>query len=349
MAKLLRSALRVVWAAIVFGAVCVAWLVLFLVFAPFLLISEIIRLVKPSTAQDKHQTVSIQKSAVTEPLIFDRRSDVSKIYGCNTRNVRYRWSLFEKHVAQLQQQFKKPAALDFGAGSLRDSYELASRGFHVTSFDLNERTLRRYFDSYDWNGTSQPTLMAGSLDDLRNNNKPGSLHLVIAFDVIEHLEHPASYVQAINQLLSNDGYLFTIVPNKRSLFERYFKRSIALQKKRGAVLEPGVPHIQFKTPAEWDQFFEANSFRIVARDMTLGHFVNDWWNGLLSIPLRTFVYPVVQVIAYHGKFEFDAGRIESTLCAPWLMERVNVIDQLLKNRLRGRFGWNLIVAQKVAR
>ena len=189
--------------------------------------------------------------------------------------------------------------------------------------------------------------MAGSLDDLRNI-KRGSLQLAIAFDVIEHLEDPASYIRALSELLDDRGYLFTIVPNRRAFFERYFKRSLAQQLKRGAVLEPGVPHIQFKSPEEWDQFFQANGFRIVARDMTIGHFVNDWWNGLIAIPLRTYVYPVLQVVAFRGKFELDAGKIESTLCAPWLMERVNVIDQLLKNSLRGRFGWNLIVAQKVS-
>ncbi len=346
MAKLLRSTFRVIWAAVVLGAVCVAWLVLFLVFAPFLLVSEILRFFKPPAAEDQKPTVPIKTPGGAEPLIFDRRHDVSKLYGCNTRNVRYRWSLFEDHLAQLQRQFTTPRALDFGAGSLRDSYELTTRGFSVISFDLNDRVLRRYFDSYDWSTAAKPTLMAGSLDDLINNNEPGSLQLAIAFDVIEHLEDPAGYVQAINRLLAKDGYLFTIVPNKRSFFERYFKRSVTRQIQRGAVLEPGVPHVQFKSPDEWDQFFQANGFRIVARDMTIGHFVNDWWNGLLSIPLRTYVYPVLEVIAFRGKFELDAGKIEATLCAPWLMERVNVFDQLLKNSLRGRFGWNLIVAQK---
>ena len=344
--KLLRSTFRVVWAAVVLGAVCVAWLILFVVFAPFLLIGEIIRLVKPTTTTDKEVLVSVKPSQGAEPLIFDRRNDVSKLYGCNTRNVRYRWSLFEDHLAQLQRNAATPKALDFGAGSLRDSYELATRGFNVTSFDLNDGILHRYFDSYDWSKTAKPTLMAGSLDKLVNDNAPGSLQLAIAFDVIEHLEDPAAYVQAINKLLSTDGYLFTIVPNKRSLFERYFKRSLAQQIQRGAVLEPGVPHIQFKSPEEWDQFFQANGFRIVARDMTIGHFVNDWWNGVIAIPLRAFVYPVVAVLAFRGKFELDAGRIERMLCAPWLMERVNVLDQALKNPLRGRFGWNLIVAQK---
>lgn len=343
MTKLLRSTFRVVWAAMVLAAVCLAWLVLFLIFAPILLV---LRLVKPSVSQHNDIPITVKTSPTAEPLIFDRRNDVSKLYGCNTRNVRYRWSLFETYLTQLQREHKNPTALDFGAGSLRDSYELAGRGFHVTSFDLNRQTLQRYFDSYDWTTTPPPTLMAGSLDDLVNNNKPGSLQLVIAFDVIEHLDDPASYIRAISKLLSDKGYLFTIVPNRRAFFERYFKRSVAQQKKRGAVLEPGVPHVQFRSPEEWDQFFEANGFRIVARDMTIGHFVNDWWNGLLSIPLRTFVYPVLELIAYRGKFELNPGKIESTLCAPWLMERVNVLDQLLKNPMRGRFGWNLIVAQR---
>ena len=349
MGKLLRSTFRVVWAAMVLGAVCVAWLILFLIFAPLLLITEIVSILKPAANTDKEIRVSVKPSDGDEPLTFDRRHDVSKLYGCNTRNVRYRWSLFENHLAQLQTKFKEPRALDFGAGSLRDSYELAARGFRVISFDLNDRVLQRYFNSYDWGKNSPPALVAGSLDTLLSKNEPGSLQLVIAFDVIEHLEDPASYVRALNTLLCEDGYLFTIVPNRRSLFERYFKRSLARQIKRGAVLEPGVPHIQFKSPEEWDQFFQANGFRIVSRDMTIGHFVNDWWNGLLSIPLRMFVYPVVEVIAYHSKRQIDAGRIERTLCPPWMMERVNVIDQLFKNRLRSRFGWNLIVAEKQAR
>ena len=346
MAKLLKSALRVLWAAVVFGAVCVAWFILFLLFSPFLLIAEVIRLLKPNAVENKKIRVSIASSEAGEPLIFDRRHDVSKIYGCNTRNVLYRWSLFEDHVAELQRRGKNLKALDFGAGSLRDSYELASRGFNVTSFDLSEVVLNRYYAAYDWTTTPRPTLMAGSLDDLTNNNEPGSLQMVIAFDVIEHLDDPAAYVQAFRRLLSKDGFLFTIIPNKRSLFEKYFKYSIAQQIKRGGTWEPGVPHIQFKSPEEWDEFFQANGFRIVGRDMTVGHFVNDWWNGLLLIPLKMWVYPVLEVVAYRSKRSIDLGRFERTLCPPWLMERVDFFDQLLKPQLQSRFGWNLIVAQK---
>jgi SAM-dependent methyltransferase len=345
----LRSLIRVICALVVLVAVCLAWLVLFVLFAPWLLIAEVVRLLRgvPLAPADAGVIAGRSQAGGDVPLLFDRRRDVSKLYGCNTRNVRYRWKLFAKHLEQLQREFAAPKALDFGAGSLRDSYELATRGFEVVSFDLNDRVLRRYFDSYDWTtARHQPKLLAGSLEDLENDFAVNSLQLVLAFDVIEHLENPATYVQALSRILSDKGFLFTIVPNKRSLFERYFKRSLAEQKRKGVPLEPGVPHIQFKSPEEWDEFFEANGFRIVARDMTIGHFVNDWWNGLLAVPLRSFVYPVLQVVAFYGKFEIDPGKIETTLCPRWLMERVNLLDIFFKRSLSRRFGWNLIVAQK---
>lgn len=351
-ARLLRSSFRVILAVVVLVGVCLTWLVLFLLFLPFLLVAEVVQLVRGKRTQaDSANTVALhsRESDANDsvPLTFDRRNDVSKLYGCNTRNVRYRWTLFEKRLEVLRREFELPTALDFGAGSLRDSYELALLGFKVVSFDLNEVVLNRYFESYAWNRVHlAPTLMSGSLDDLITHNPADSVQLIIAFDVIEHLQNPESYVQVFKKILSDRGFLFTIVPNRRSLFERYFKHNFVRGMRKGLKSEPGVPHVQFRSPQEWEEFFQANGFQLVEHDMTIGHFVNDWWNGLLAIPLRTFVYPVLEVIAYHGKFKLNAGRIETLLCPSWLMERVNVLDQALKKSLNCCFGWNLIVAQK---
>lgn len=59
---------------------------------------------------------------------FDRTSDVSKLEGCNTRGIEYRWSIFERELATVP---AGACALDFGAGSLRESFDLALRGFDV--------------------------------------------------------------------------------------------------------------------------------------------------------------------------------------------------------------------------
>jgi 2-polyprenyl-3-methyl-5-hydroxy-6-metoxy-1,4-benzoquinol methylase len=345
----LRSLVRVALALVVLVGVCLLWLVLFVLFAPWLLLAEVVRLVRrqPRGADEASAVVGSDNGASDVPLVFDRRNDVSKLYGCNTRNVRYRWTLFAGKLNQLLRERERPKALDFGAGSLRDSYELAKRGFEVTAFDLNARVLRSYHDSYDWTAAKhKPTLMTGSLEDLKESVEPDSLQLVLAFDVIEHLEDPASYVQALSEVLSQDGLLFTIVPNKRSLFETYFRHTVGEQLRRGVALEPGVPHLQFKSPEEWDRFFQANGFQIVDRDMTIGHFVNDWWNGLLSIPLWAYVYPVVNVLAFRTGRKIDAGRFERTLCPAWLMERIHSVDLLFERWLKPRYGWNLIVAQR---
>ena len=64
---------------------------------------------------------------------FDRTDDVSKIMGCNTRGVEYRWSTLSNVLATIPVGSN---ALDFGAGSLRESFDLAVRGFNVTSIDI---------------------------------------------------------------------------------------------------------------------------------------------------------------------------------------------------------------------
>src|ERR1700684_108814 len=95
---------------------------------------------------------------------FDRIHDVSKIDGCNTRGVEYRWQTFSKELAEI------PAgcsALDFGAGSLRESFDLAVRGFNVTSIDLNGELLASYKADYVWpeNGTTHELISSDYLTD----------------------------------------------------------------------------------------------------------------------------------------------------------------------------------------
>src|SRR5205807_8966845 len=107
----------------------------------------------------------------------------------NTRNVRYRWSVFGQRLASLKSEFNEPRAIDFGAGSLRDSYELSKLGFSVVSVDLDESLLQRYSEFYDWQELKcAPQLFARPLDDLLREAGAHSFHLAIAFDVIEHLE-----------------------------------------------------------------------------------------------------------------------------------------------------------------
>jgi len=339
--------LRLVWALIVLLVVCVAWLVLFLVFLPFLLIAALVG-PKPGAPETQSQKANSAANAETDsatPLIFDRRRDISKLFGCNTRNVQYRWTVFSSRLEQIKRDVATPQALDFGAGSLRDSYELALLGFCVTSVDLDPNVMDRYYRSYDWNVVRcPPKLFTQPLEELKND--PARFNLAIAFDVIEHLEEPSGYCRNIHALLDEGGLFFLIVPNKRAIFERYFKYSIEKARARGTTWVPGVPHLQFRSPAEWEELFRQSGFKIVEHDMTIGFFVNDMWNGLMGLPLRVFVTPVFGRVAAMLRVKFNEAAFETAFSPAWLMKRVDVLDQLCKKQLAPRFGWNLIVATK---
>jgi SAM-dependent methyltransferase len=255
--------------------------------------------------------------------------------------------LFASRLDEIKSKCAKPNALDFGAGSLRDSYELSKLGFRVVSVDLDEEILSRYCESYDWDSQSAPTLFTSPLESLALQTGQNFFDLAIAFDVIEHLEDPVHYCRQIRSLLREQGMLFTIVPNRRSIFETYFRHTVKRQREKGVPLKPGVPHLQFKTPAEWRQFFENNGFRVLEHDMTIGFLVNDCWNGLLGLPLRVYVCPVLQMLGHILRLNFNASDFEQAFSPSWMMERVNVWDQFLRKPLKNRFGWNLIIAQKV--
>ena len=202
--------------------------------------------------------------------------------------------------------------------------------------------MERYYRSYDWSAVRcPPTIFTEPVETLNSD-----FHLAIAFDVIEHLEDPSSYCRRIHSLLNEGGLFFSIVPNRRSIFERYFKHSITKQRAKGIPLVPGVPHLQFKLPEEWEKLFADCGFKIVQHDMAIGFFVNDWWVGLLGLPLRVFVTPMLAHVAHIFGMNFNQVAFEERFSPPWLMRRVDALDQLCKKQFASRFGWNLIVATK---
>jgi SAM-dependent methyltransferase len=340
--------LMAVRAATVLVAVGILWLTLFVLFLPFLLLSELLGWPKKSQGSEREMApLRRLDNPADVQFIFDRRKDVSKLFGCNTRNVQYRWRVFSDRLEEIKQKSSKLMALDFGAGSLRDSYELARQGFRVVSMDLDAEVMNRYFESYDWTMLpSTPQIFTDSIDHLAEVVGPNYFHLAISFDVIEHLENPQDYLQNLRPILRDGGYLFTIVPNRRSVYERYFKRSLKKQREKGLPLAPGVPHLQFRSPGEWDEFIEGNGFEIVEHDMAIGTFVNDFWNGALSLPIYLYVTPVLQVLLSKLGAGVDPTIFERAVTPAWLMSRIDVLDNLVKKRLHRQFGWNIIVARK---
>jgi len=152
---------------------------LLIILSPLLLISVFLH-----DIEQRGSDTGIKLIDRKDEITFNRVTDVSKLTGCNTRNVQYRWSIFSNIISELIAS-KKNIALDFGAGSLRDTWELSKRGFEVLALDINSEQLSTSKSLYNWaENRITPEFSSISLEEI---NQGREFDLILGFDVLEHL------------------------------------------------------------------------------------------------------------------------------------------------------------------
>lgn len=237
---------------------------------------------------------------------YDRTRDVSKLIGCDVRNVNYRWEIYIRHLETLAASSQ---VLDFGAGSLRESFDIAKHGFVVTAVDLDHVRMESFASDYDWEGIGKPRMLNALPDE-------GQFDLITAFDIIEHLEKPDEALTHIRRLLRPHGLMFVTVPNKWTV------REFATKLRGPKGLPPGQAHIQFKSPLQWRRVFRDCGFEILDHDMAIGPIVNT-----------------TEFLAYQLKL----SRLHRAI-AKFLAR----MDNPLKPFTKGLYGWNLFVLRAAA-
>jgi SAM-dependent methyltransferase len=289
--------------------------------SPLLAISLFLRQREP-----RGSAVTIKKMGRTDAVIFNRIDDVSKLTGCNTRSIQYRWTIFSDRVAELIKSGRR-AALDFGAGSLRDTWELTEAGFSVLALDVNSDQLHRSKEAYVWNSAANVSFSSQRLNEI---DPAQTFDLVIAFDVLEHLTKLDVIVPQLRDRLKSDGYLFVSVPNGRTFREKLARLLHILRVALGKLDESGIPHVNFKTPKGWTEYFESKGFCVSRHEMAIGSLANDW-HCLHQFPLG--------VSGLAKRFP----NLERVFCPEFLMRRFDLLDQHLKPITYGLWGWNLFV------
>jgi 2-polyprenyl-3-methyl-5-hydroxy-6-metoxy-1,4-benzoquinol methylase len=275
-----------------------------------------------------------------EELMFDRKRDVPKLQGCNIRNVKYRWTCFSDAIKGLMACSNRSElkALDLGAGSLRETYELSRLGFKVTAIDFDAETLNKFKNCYNWDGLPyKPDISTKPLNSLDKNNK---FQLVLAFDVLEHNLCYQELLLEIKSRLSNGGLFFVTVPNGRSLIEMYWKLTGKYIKKTASA--KGEAHVVFLSPQEWRDAFTKIGFKVTKHDMTIGYLVNTW-RGFFSIPIELFIEPVIRALFTKLRLNYVSYSVGELFYPKWLMESVHFADLFFEPLLKNKWGWNLFI------
>ena len=262
----------------------------------------------------------LRKDIVKKNIVFNRVDDISKIEGCNDRNVQYRWNLF---INQLKNKPHKLDVLDFGAGSLRETYFFCEKGHNVDAIDKNTKQSKASFSSYNWGG-NPPNINTKMINEKEYD-------LILAFDVIEHLLDLDKVIFKLQNAMKKDGLIFATIPNRLAFFERLFSFQHKKNLKRGTIDKSGIPHVNFKTCNEWKDFLLKKGFTIKDHDMSMGFFVNDCFHGIFGIYSRLFIKPVWK--------RFD----EEIFYPKWFMKLVHELDVSTQSILKNRWGWNLFI------
>lgn len=322
--------IRVIVFFIALPSICILWITQFILFCPLTIISYYINRRKESI----NLSLIKRKVNFNKNIRFNRIDDVSKILGCNTRNVAYRWNIFTEYLLNLKDDLN---ALDFGAGSLRDSYELNLMGMNVDSFDVDIKAMKESYSYYDWKNPRKINLHDKNTLEHQINN----YDLIIAFDVLEHLIDLDIIILDLKMKLNTNGVIFVTVPNRKSLFESYWRvRRLMRSSINLSNDNSGVSHVNFYTPDEWKHYFMDKGFKIIKHDMAIGFIVNDCWHGIYGLLSRLFLVPVIK------QFCKNAKTFERIFYPKWLMRYVDFLDELTKPYMKHRWGWNLFILSK---
>ncbi|MBX9860461.1 MAG: class I SAM-dependent methyltransferase [Sphingomonas sp.] len=276
-----------------------------------------------------------ETSASVPRRTFDRTSDISKLDGYTSSGVEHRWTIYAPFLDLIP---PGSPALDFGCGSLCESFALVSRGIDVTSVDLDPSTMASYRDNYVWPRPLRLLTFAQVADGKLSDD---TFRLICSFDVLEHVEEPGALLAMFERHLTNDGLLFLSVPNRFALVEILSWAWWRLGLLRGRVFVPGEPHIQFKSPQEWRRLIEANgTLEVVAHEMAMGFFVITW-SAVVGLPAR----------AIDSIIRRQFGRrtaVEGAVLHPRLMKCFSWLDRRMPRRMGVLSGSNLFVARRRA-
>ncbi|UCC94932.1 MAG: class I SAM-dependent methyltransferase [Candidatus Omnitrophota bacterium] len=150
---------------------------------------------------------------------------------------------FTLRIIEGESGFSGKYVLDVGCGPGRFLYECHKRGALVTGVDFNlqaARLAKKYFNLDIISKSFEQAVDEGDLGQ-------SSFDIIFAFEVIEHMQKPIEFLNALYQLLVPGGLLFISTPN----FYLYYSMG-----KSAAVVRQCPEHINFFEPPSLERYLK---------------------------------------------------------------------------------------------
>lgn len=184
---------------------------------------------------------------------YERKVDLKKL-----EFIHKAVALYAKESSRPPESLK---VLEAGCGDGSITLPLAALGASVTAFDLDGGLVASVEKEIRGRRLENVSVSKGNLYHIDLDER---FDIIIASEVLEHLDHPERVVPALNKHLVNGGYCIITVPNGYGPWEfgNRIKKIISFDLKKNE--ECGHRHVQFFTRGRLLGLFTENGLEPVA-------------------------------------------------------------------------------------